>query len=253
MGIICAVIAIIAGIYGWTFSCILFSIISVVIIGTVQIIHSIISASNNSDDGTKYGNYVYYDYDSSPGCWAHNDTLYSIMIIREDKLELNNNLLITDEGWEIDVENETDPSGSCGEFVERHEKRKNGLSFTYRFYWKDKCWWYPQFDVVRMLFDTKYFSDVLAMANKGNPDAQTLVGCCYGHNGKMGMNVVEHDIEKALYWWREAAKSNYQYAMKELALYYWHKNDLKEAYSWNEKSGRQVFVIYHDGRLNGIQ
>lgn len=195
------------------------------------------------DDGTKFGNNVYYDYDSDPyWCWAHNDTLYSFLIIRTDKAT-QTEFLNTDEGWEIESYNETDPEGSCGEHKERTEVRKNGLSFYYIMNnWQD-CWWYLSYDLVRMLFDQAYFNKISEQAEQGDAVSQTLIGCCYGHNGGMSQDVVKHDIETALLWWKKAADQGFPYAMRELAIYHWHKHEEKEAFKWNELSGNLCYVI----------
>lgn len=194
------------------------------------------------DDGSRYGNYVYYDYENEPGSWAHNDTLYLLIIIRTDG-QIIDDWVNTDEGWEIKNAIDSEPDGSCGEYIQRTEQRKNGLSFTYKFLWRDRCWWYPSYDVVRMLFDKQFFNKILKDAEQGDAISQTLVGSCYGHNGRMSLNVVEHDIEKANYWWNKAAENGFIPAMVELALYHWHKGEKEKAVEWNKKSGHKVFII----------
>lgn len=232
----------------WTIVCVLLFIIGILSFVFVAVCNSIVKSWASTDDGTKYGNYVYYDYDSTPGCWAHNDSLYSVQIIRCDNLKITKDMN-TDEGWKIDSYEEKGPDGSCFEHLERTEKRKNGLVFLYNFFWKDRCWWYPHHDVVRMLFDQQFFNVMLERAKRGDPEVQTLIGCCFGHNGEMSTEVVGHDIDKALLWWNMAAKQGYVYAMKELALYHWHRNEVEEAFKWNELSGRQVSIIYRDSRF----
>ena len=96
-----------------------------------------------------------------------------------------------------------------------------------------------------MLFDKKYFESKLKLAEGGDAECQALIGCCYGHNGTMALDVVNHDIEKAFYWWNQAAELGFAPAMVELAIYYWHLGEKEKAKEWNEKSGRQVFIINH--------
>lgn len=211
------------------------------IIGLVLFIFK--GEDSKSDNGTKNGNNVYYDYDSEPyWCWAHNDTLYSFLIIRTDKATQTKNLN-TDEGWDIESFSETDPEGSCGEHKERTEVRKNGLSFHYNMNNWQNCWWYEKHDLVRMLFDKVYFSKIFEQAEQGDVVSQTLVGCCYGHNGKMSQGVVKHDINTAVFWWKKAAEQGFPYAMRELAIYHWHKHEKEEAFKWNELSGNICWVI----------
>ena len=205
---------------------------------------------NSPDDGTKYGNYVYLEYESNAGFWAHNDSLYLLAIERTDHNHISDwSKINTDEGWEIASYRESEPDGSCNQHIERYETRKNGLSFYYEFAWRERCWWYPDHDLIRMLFDKDFFMEKLMQAKRGDVIFQTLVGCCYGHNGKMGLQVVEHDIEKALYWWNKAAANGFTPAMVELAIYHWGKKEYNKAFEWNEKSGGQVFVIEYHRKL----
>lgn len=90
--------------------------------------------------------------------------------------------------------------------------------------------------------DAKYFERTLTLAQQGNADEQTLIGCCYGHVGTQAPVVVQRDEKKALEWWMKAAKQNHKYAMRELALYYWHKGNVEEAMKWH-KGPPDLYVI----------
>ena len=253
-GLVCIAIAVLAYLLVWVQTCKVFAIIGGVILVFVGICQWIINSLDNTDDGTKYGNYVYYDYDSAPGCWAHNDTLYSVQVICRNKLGRNSRIN-TDEKWEIATAYETEPEGSCGEYIKRTEVRKNGLIVQYHFRYKNQCWWFPKHDIVRMLFDKEYFEKQLDLALQGDAETQALVGCCYGHNGKMSQRVVKHNIDTALTWWKKASEQGHQYAMRELTFYYWHKGEREEAFKWYEKSGSHVFVIdrYYQAALRKHQ
>lgn len=249
LSIVCifAFVAFLAGFFKWYTTCIVLMAITLAIAGIVYLLDDFsksLKEEEKPDDGTKCGDYVYFDYESRPGCWAHNDTLYSLAIVRTDNIVVSDwSELNTDNGWEVDKANDSEPTGSCSEYIERIESRKNGLTFHYDFYWRDRCWWYGKHDLVRVLFDKKYFESILQLAERGDAESQALIGCCYGHNGTMALNVVNHDIEKALYWWNKAAENGFTPAMVELALYYWHLDEKEKAKEWNEKSGRKVFII----------
>ncbi len=206
------------------------------------------------DDGTRIGKYVYFDYDKEPGIWAHNDALYAFKIIRIDKLKLKD-VLQTDKGWEIESFSETDPEGSCCECKERTEIRKNGLTFHYYLKNWQNCWWYEKHDLVRMLFDKRFYVKIMNRAEHGDDEAQTLVACCMAHNGKMGQHVVKHGINAAVLWWKFAANKGNVYAMRELAIYYWHLGKKEEAFQWNEKSGNLcwVFSRFHHTAIVDVQ
>jgi len=83
----------------------------------------------------------------------------------------------------------------------------------------------------------------LEKAKSGDADAQTLVGCCYGHNGMMATDVVVHNVDEALKWWHLAAEQGHKYAMREIALYHWHRGEQEEAKKWNEKGDLKIFII----------
>ena len=223
----------------------------VVFVGAVILI---LKLGLKPDDGTRIGNYVYFDYDNEPGIWAHNDALYAFKITRTDNVALTE-VLNTDEGWEIESYSETDPEGSCGEHKERAEVLKNGLSFHYNMNnWQD-CWWFMRYDMVRLLFDKNYFNKFLKQAEQGDAVSQTLIGCCYGHNGKMSQGVVKHDINTAVFWWKKAAEQGFPYAMRELAIFHWHKHEKEEAFKWNELSGNLCWVIsrFHHTAIVDVQ
>jgi hypothetical protein len=200
------------------------------------------NSSSPQNNEEKPGNYVYWDYESEPGCWAHNDSLFMLMVIRKDNEEQTDNM-DTDEGWEIVSSEDYKQESSCGEHVKTKEVRRNGLKFEYDYHWKEKFEWLLHYDFVRMLYDKGYFDCFLKKAEKGDSDAQTLVGCCYGHTGNMATGVVTHNIETALKWWHLAAEQGHKYAMREIALYHWHRGEEDEAKMWNDKGDLKIFIL----------
>lgn len=185
---------------------------------------------------------IYFDYESDPGFWAHNDSLFMLSIYRKDSVGLTEELN-TEEGWEIISSLESEPTGACAEEETTTETRKNGLKFEYNFFWKSKFEWLLQYDIVRMLYDKDFFMHYLSLAEQGDADAQTLVGCCYGHSKLKAQDVVVYNQEEALKWWHQAAEQNHKYAMREIALYHWHRGEKEEAKSWNEKGNLNIFVL----------
>ena len=165
-----------------------------------------------------------------------------MMVIRKDEVALTDGLN-TDEGWEIVSSVDSEPEGACFEHMTTQEERKNGLRFEYDFCWKAKFEWLLQHDFIRMLYDKNYFDRFLEKAKDGDADSQTLVGCCYGHNGTMAMDVVSHNEEEALKWWHLAAEKDHKYAKREIALYHWHRGEQDEARKWNEKGDLQIFIL----------
>ena len=225
---------------------ILFLIISIILFVITLIMQLFVSLMNSSSkdkniDG-KPGNYVYWDYESEPGCWAHNDSLFMMMVCRKDNTVLTDEMN-TEEGWEIASSEGSEPEGACMEQETTQEVRKNGLQFEYNFCWKKKFDWLLKHDFVRMLYDKTFFESFLEKAKSGDADAQTLVGCCYGHNGMMATDVVAHNVDEALKWWHLAAEQGHKYAMREIALYHWHRGEQEEAKKWNEKGDLKIFII----------
>ena len=203
---------------------------------------------SKENEETRCGNYVYLDYESEPGCWAHNDSLSGLIIYRIDSVVLSddNN---TDDDWRVVSKEESEPHGACSEAVSTLEVRKNGLSFEYNFLWKRDFEWLLQHDFIRMLYDKKYFDGILHRAEEGDSDAQTLIGCCYGHNGKMSLGVVEHNLNNAVSWWRKAAEKEHKYAMRELALYHWHRDEKEQAMYWYKEGNLDIFILDYEYRL----
>ena len=219
-----------------------FGISALVLLLFLIVAELIIRWMKKDEPNVQSGNYVYWDYDSEPGCWAHNDSLSSLMIYRTDKTRLTDEQ-DTDDGWSIVSKVDSEPEGACLENEETTEIRKNGITIKYIFSWKKNYTWLLQHDIVRMLFDKKFFNEVLANAENGDADAQTLIGCCYGHNGKMSNAFIDHDEKKAVEWWNKASEQGHKYATRELALYYWHKNDREKARELNRKGDLNIFAI----------
>lgn len=232
---------------GWSNSCgialLVMSIVLMLFVAIGQFIIIGMRKKHEDNDNREQPdrNYVYWDYESEPGCWAHNDSLFSLMVCRTDKNSLTD-VLHVDEGWEVESAIHSEPTGVCLECESTIETRKNGLVFQYNFYWKKKYEWLLQFDFIRLLYDAKYFERTLTLAQQGKADEQTLIGCCYGHVGTQAPVVVQRDEKKALEWWMKAAEQNHKYAMRELALYYWHKGNKEEAMKWH-KGNPDLFVI----------
>ncbi|MBQ7421531.1 MAG: hypothetical protein IJV27_05270 [Prevotella sp.] len=226
---------------GW---CLLISALFLIILVMAEFLINKMKTKAERDGETPYGNYVYWDYESEPGCWAHNDSLSGLTIYRKDSVVLSkeNN---TDEGWLVVEKKNSEPQGACLEEENTLEIRKNGVTIQYCFFWKRKFEWLLQYDIVRMLYDKKYYESILTKAENGDADSQTLVGCCYGHNGKMSLGVVEHNIKAALIWWHKAAEQGHRYAMRELALYHWHKGEHDKALYWWKKGKLDIFIIKH--------
>jgi len=98
----------------------------------------------------------------------------------------------------------------------------------------------------------KAIEGVKRLAKEGNPDAMFLLGSCYSS----GLAVAQ-DKEKALYWYRKAAKRGHAPAMGNLG--YLLKNDpfkdLDKAFYWTKKAADKGVVyaifnlgaLYHDG------
>ena len=219
-----------------------FGISALVLLLVLIVAELIIWRMKKDEPNVKTGNYVYWDYDSEPGCWAHNDSLSSLMIYRTDKIKISDEQN-TDDGWSIVSKVDSESKGACLENEETTETRKNGITIKYLFNWKKHYTWLLQHDIVRMLFDKNFYNEVLANAVNGNADAQTLIGCCYGHNGKMSNAFVDHDVEKAVEWWNKASEQGHKYAMRELALYYWHKKDYEKARELNRKGELNISII----------
>ena len=72
-------------------------------------------AEKNPDDQS--GNYVYWDYDSEPGCWPHNDSLSCLMIYRTDNVQLSEEQN-SDDGQSVVSKVDSERKGSCGEAEE---------------------------------------------------------------------------------------------------------------------------------------
>ena len=213
---------------------------------TILIIREVVSGQMNheteNNPNVNTGNYIYWDYESEPDCWPHNDSLFAIIVYRTDDNDLPKDLN-TDEGWKLANIVLSEPAGACLECEETIEKRKNGIVFHYEFCWKRQFVWLLQFDFVRMLFDSKYYEETLSDAQRGDADAQALIGCCYGHVGKQATSVVQHNEEKAVEWWQKAASQNHKYAMRELAIYYWHKKEYEKARDLNKKGNLNIFIM----------
>lgn len=128
---------------GWTNSSgISLLVMSIVLMLFVAVGQLIIVGMRKKHEGKVIGeqprhNYVYWDYESEPGCWAHNDSLFSLMVCRTDKTSLSDDLH-ADEGWEVESAIHSEPTGACLECESTIETRKNGLVFQYNFYWKKK-------------------------------------------------------------------------------------------------------------------
>lgn len=133
------------------------------------------------------------------------------------------------------------------------EIRNNGVTIHYCFFWKKKFEWLLQHDIVRMLYDEKYFNAILSKAENGDADSQTLIGCCYGHNGKQSSDVVEHNMETALTWWHKAAEQGHKYAMRELALYHWHRKEYDKATYWWNKGKLDIFIIGYTNNYHKLR
>lgn len=191
---------------------------------------------------------VYWDQECEPGLWAHNDGISSIAIFRTDSVSLceSNN---TDDGWTV-VSRDSKEDGLYLEDEEIKETRKNGLTFRYQLCIKDSYSWLLQYDIVRILFDKQFFDSLLAKANNGDANAQTLIGCCYGHTCKNSSCIVDPNIETALEWWHKAADQGHKYAMRELAIYHWKKDEKDKATYWWNKGKLDLFII---GRENNYQ
>ena len=197
-------------------------------------------AEKNPD--VQSGNYVYWDYEAEPGCWAHNDSLSCLMIYRTDKVKLSEEQN-TNDGWTVVSKLDSGRRGACGEIEDTTEIRKNGVTIKYSFCWKKQYSWLLQYDIVRMLYDINYYNETLAKAENGDADAQTLIGCCYGHNGKMSDSYVKHNVRTAVQWWNKAADQGHRYAMRELALFYFHRENHEKARELNKKGNLNIFII----------
>ena len=89
LSIVCifAFVAFLAGFFKWYTTCIVLRAITLAIAGIVYLLDDFsksLKEEEKPDDGTKCGDYVYFDYESRPGCWAHNDTLFASSEIWSD-------------------------------------------------------------------------------------------------------------------------------------------------------------------------
>ena len=139
--------------FGWTNSCgialLVMSIVLMLFVAVGQFIIIGMRKKHEDNDNREQPdrNYVYWDYESEPGCWAHNDSLFSLMVCRTDKNSLTD-VLHVDEGWEVESAIHSEPTGACLECESTIETRKNGLVFQYNYYWKEKYEWLLQFDFI---------------------------------------------------------------------------------------------------------
>lgn len=90
-------VTIVSFVFHWIILGFVFLFISICTIYLLLFVKSI-NEDNSNCNNKDCNNYVYRDYESEPGFWAHNDSLSGLTIYRKDDVVLNddNN---TDEGW----------------------------------------------------------------------------------------------------------------------------------------------------------
>ncbi|MBR5638469.1 MAG: SEL1-like repeat protein [Muribaculaceae bacterium] len=94
----------------------------------------------------------------------------------------------------------------------------------------------------KLLKDTIYSEALLKEAQRGNAEAQNLLGICYDRG-----NGVERDINQALEWYRKAAEQGYARAQFNLGNCYFYgegvEKDLKQSAVWYRKAAEQGDAI----------